>query len=131
MAAAGLVAAVTGCAQQLSVETADIASWQATALPTTGATVVQDAGRILDAQPIMRTADVPSGNYTLTLACEGGGKAFPAVRYAERELVDLGAACYGKRESIKLNVPESGTLEITASSVDAPLLYAYSLVTAG
>lgn len=121
------MAAVSGCSPQPSVETADIASWQATALPAAGRMVTQDAGRILNAEPMIRTEDVPAGNYTLTLACEGGGKAFLAVRSRERELVELGAACNGARESIQVKFPESGTLEITASSVDAPLLYAYRL----
>lgn len=113
------------------METADILSWQAKTLPATGTAVVaEDAGKILNAQPISRSEDVPAGNYTLTLACEGGGKTFLAVRQRERELADLGAACYGTPESIRVNLPDSGALEVTASSVDAPLLYAYRLVPA-
>jgi len=72
--------------------------------------------------------NVPEGNYTLTFVCEGGGKAFLTARVEERELIDFGAVCTGARESIKILIPESGPVEITASSVDAPLLYAYHLV---
>lgn len=130
VAAAGLLA-VSGCAQQLSVENGDVPAWKATALPSASGIVAEDSGRILNAQPMDRTANVPAGSYTLTLVCEGGGKAFLAVRSGGRELADLGAACYGSRESVKVAVQQSGPLEISASSVDAPLIYAYQLVAAG
>ncbi|MCQ6269393.1 hypothetical protein M8J71_02645 [Pseudarthrobacter sp. R1] len=71
---------------------------------------------------------MPEGNYSLVLACDGGGKAFLTARMEERELIDFGAACNGVRESIKVLIPQSGPVEFTASSVDAPLLYAYQLV---
>ncbi len=93
--------------------------------------IAEDAGKILNAQPIDRTEDVPAGKYTLTLVCEGGGKAFLAVRSGGKELADHGAACYGARESVKITLPESGPLELSVSSVDAPLIYAYQLVGAG
>ncbi|MBT2532344.1 hypothetical protein J7E83_09435 [Arthrobacter sp. ISL-48] len=131
VAAAGLLVAVSGCAQQLSVENADVPAWQATALPSAGGTVAEDSGKILNAQPVVRNRDVPAGTYTLTLACEGGGKAFLAVTSGGREVVDLGAACYGTRESVKVTLAESGPLEISASSVDAPVLFAYQLVESG
>jgi hypothetical protein len=131
VAAAALVLAVSGCAQQLSVENADVPAWQATALPATRGTVAEDSGKILNAQPVVHTKDVPAGSYTLTLACEGGGKAFLSVTSGGREVVDLGAACYGSRESVKVTLTQAGPLEISASSVDAPLLYAYQIVTAG
>jgi hypothetical protein len=131
VAAAALLLAVSGCAQQLSVENADVPAWQATALPSAPGTVAEDSGKILNAQPVVRTEDVPAGSYTLTLACEGGGKAFLAVTSGGREVVDLGAACYGTRESVKITLAESGPLEISASSVDAPVLFAYQLVAAG
>lgn len=131
VAAAAVVVAVSGCAQQLSVENADVPAWQATALPSATGVAAEDSGRILNAQPVDHTEDVPAGTYTLTLVCEGGGKAFLAVRSGGRELADLGAACYGTRESVKVTVPQSARLEISASSVDAPLIYAYQLVAAG
>jgi hypothetical protein len=129
--AAAVLLAVSGCGQQLSVENADVPAWKATALPSASGMVAEDSGRILNAQPMDHTANVPAGSYTLTLVCEGGGKAFLAVRFGGRELADLGAACYGTRESVKVTVPQSGPLEISASSVDAPLIYAYQLVAAG
>lgn len=128
---AAVLLGVTGCAQRLSVENADVPAWQATAMPSVSGIVAEDAGKILNAQPVDRTEDVPAGKYTLTLVCEGGGKAFLAVRSGGKQLADLGAACYGTRESVKLNLTASGALELSASSVDAPLIYAYQLVTSG
>jgi uncharacterized protein (DUF2147 family) len=131
VAAAVVLVAVSGCAQQLSVENADVPAWKATAMPSASGIVAEDAGKILNAQPIDHTENVPAGTYTLTLVCEGGGKAFLAVRSGGKELADLGAACYGTQESIKVNLRESGPLELSASSVDAPLIYAYQLVSEG
>jgi hypothetical protein len=130
-AAAAVLLGASGCAQQLSVENADVPAWKATALPTAGGIVAEDAGKILNAQPVDRTENVSAGSYTLTLVCEGGGKAFLAVRSGGKEVADLGAACYGTRESVKIRLANAGPLEISASSVDAPLLYAYQLVSAG
>ena len=130
-AAAAVLLGVSGCAQQLSVENADVPSWKATALPTASGIVAEDAGKILNAQPVDRTENVPAGSYTLTLVCEGGGKAFLAVRSGGKELADLGAACYGTRESVKITLQNPASVEISASSVDAPLIYAYQLVSAG
>jgi hypothetical protein len=131
LAAAAVVLGTSGCAQQLSVENADVPGWKATALPSTNGIVAEDAGRILNARPVDHTENVPAGTYSLTLVCDGGGKAFLAVRSAGRELVDLGAACYGTRETTKITVAKTGPLELSVSSVDAPTLYAYQLVQAG
>ncbi|QHK20368.1 hypothetical protein GU243_12160 [Pseudarthrobacter psychrotolerans] len=130
-AAAAVLLGVSGCAQQLSVENSDVPAWKATAMPSASGIVTEDAGKILNAQPIDHTENVPAGTYTLTLVCDGGGKAFLAVRSGGKELADLGAACYGTRESVKITLPETGPLELSVSSVDAPLIYAYQLVTAG
>jgi hypothetical protein len=129
--AAAVLLGASGCAQQLSVENADVPAWKATALPSASRVVAEDAGKILNAQPVDRTENVPAGSYTLTLVCEGGGKAFLAVRSGGKDLADLGAACYGTRESAKITLAADGRLEFSASSVDAPLLYAYQLVSAG
>jgi hypothetical protein len=129
--AAAVLLGASGCAQQLSVENADVPAWKATALPSATGVVAGDAGKILNAQPVDRTQNVPAGSYTLTLVCEGGGKAFLAVRSGGKELADLGAACHGTRESAKITLADDGPLEFSASSVDAPLLYAYQLVSAG
>ncbi|HEY8699717.1 MAG TPA: hypothetical protein VIM08_01960 [Arthrobacter sp.] len=130
LAAAALVLAVSGCAQQLSVGNADVPAWRATALPSARGTVVEDFGRILNAQPVVNSKDVPAGTYTLTLTCEGGGKAFLAVRSGGRQVAELGAACNSTRESTKMTLAQPGPLEISASSVDAPVLFAYQLVAA-
>lgn len=130
-AAAVVVLGVSGCSQQLSVENADVPAWKATALPSTARIVAEDSGRILNARPVEHTENLPAGTYTLTLVCDGGGKAFLAVRSAGQELVDLGAACYGTREATKITLAKAGTLDLSVSSVDAPTLYAYQLVQAG
>jgi hypothetical protein len=131
VAAAAVVLGTSGCGQQVSVENADVPAWKATALPSTGGIVAEDAGRILNARPVDHTENVPAGSYTLTLVCDGGGKAFLAVRSAGQELADLGAACYGTRESRKITLATAGALDLSVSSVDAPTLYAYQLVQAG
>ncbi|WP_255771308.1 hypothetical protein [Pseudarthrobacter sulfonivorans] len=131
VAAAVVVLAASGCAQQLSVENADVPGWKATALPSISGIVAEDSGRLLKAGPVEHTENVPAGTYTLTLVCDGGGKAFLAVRSAGQELVDLGAACYGTRESTKITLAKAAALELSVSSVDAPTLYAYQLVQAG
>lgn len=127
--AAGVLLGMAGCAQQLSVENADVPAWKATAMPSASGMVAEDAGKILNAQPVDHTENVPAGKYKLTLVCEGGGKAFLAVRSGGKQVADLGAACYGARESVKITIAESGPLELSASSVDAPLIYAYQVVT--
>ncbi|MDO5866978.1 hypothetical protein [Paenarthrobacter sp. SD-2] len=127
VAFAGIVLFLAGCTQQPSVETADIPSWEATALPATATIVAEGSGKILDTQPVVTSQNVPEGSYTLTLACDGGGKAFLTARVGDGESVRLGAACFGARESTNFDVPVAGPLEITASSVDAPVLYAYHL----
>ena len=93
--------------------------------------VLQDAGKILNRNRIVQeAASVPAGDYTLTITCDGGGKAFFGVTLAGKELTEAGAACNGSRETTKITVAKPGRMEISASSVDAPLLYAYHLVPA-
>jgi hypothetical protein len=121
-------AALAGCSPLVSVENADVPQWRATALPTAGGAVLDDAGKILNRDRIIReAADVPVGTYTLTSTCDGGGKAFFAVSLNGAALTEAGAACNGSKETARITLPESGRLEISASSVDAPLLYAYRL----
>jgi hypothetical protein len=74
---------------------------------------------------------VPAGTYTLTMTCEGGGKAFIAVSLGGRQLAEAGAACNGSRETTSLKVPAAGDVTLSTSSVDAPLLYAYHLAASG
>jgi hypothetical protein len=112
----------------VSIENADVPQWRATALPTGSGTVIEDAGKILNRDRIVQeAADVPAGRYTLTATCEGGGKAFFAVSLDGEAVVDAGAACNGSREITKITLPQAGRLEISTSSVDSPLIYAYQL----
>ncbi|MDR6793330.1 hypothetical protein J2X12_002502 [Pseudarthrobacter oxydans] len=127
--AAALVLA--GCSPVVSIENADVPQWQATALPPVPGAVLEDAGKILNRDRIIReAADVPAGRYILTATCEGGGKTFFAVSLDGKKLADAGAACNGSRESTKITLPDAGTLEISTYSVDAPLIYAYRLAPA-
>lgn len=127
-AAAVVVLAATACSPAGSIESADVPAWKATALPSAPGTVLEDAGKILNRDPIVRTASgVPAGNYTLTMTCEGGGKAFFAVSLDGSQLAEAGAACNGSRETARIKVPVAGEVKLSTSSVDAPLLYAYHL----
>ncbi|MFF1382052.1 hypothetical protein ACFVWT_00655 [Arthrobacter sp. NPDC058288] len=129
-AAAGtcLLVAASACSSAVSIENADVPAWKATALPTASGTVLEDAGKILNRQPLVKdAADVPAGTYTLTMTCDGGGKAFFTVSAGGKTLAEAGAACNGSRESAKITVPSAGTVQVSASSVDAPLIYAYHL----
>ncbi|MGO4188877.1 hypothetical protein [Pseudarthrobacter sp. TAF60_1] len=129
-AAAAVVLGMSGCSQQPSVENADVPAWKATALPSASGIVAEDSGRILSARPVNHTENLAAGTYTLTLVCDGGGKAFLAVGSAGQRLVDLGAACYGTRETTKITLAKAATLDLSVSSVDTPTLYAYQLVQA-
>ena len=129
-AAVGLAAAA--CSPTPSVESADVPAWKATALPTATGIVLEDAGKILNRDAIVRAAPaVPAGTYTLTMTCDGGGKAFFSVSLEGKELAEAGAACNGSRETARIKVPAAGEVKVSTSSVDAPLLYAYHLAAAG
>ena len=55
--------------------------------------MLEDAGKILNRNPIVRAASgVPAGTYTLTMTCDGGGKAFFAVSLDGSQLAEAGAA---------------------------------------
>ncbi|KIS26320.1 hypothetical protein TV39_16965 [Arthrobacter sp. SPG23] len=123
-----LVVAASACSSAVSIENADVPAWKATALPTASGTVLEDAGKILNREPLVKdAADVPAGVYTLTMTCDGGGKAFFTVTAGGTKLAEAGAACNGSRESAKITVPAAGAVQVSASSVDAPLIYAYHL----
>ncbi|MEV5052347.1 hypothetical protein [Arthrobacter sp. LAR12-1-1.1] len=127
-AAAVVVLAATACSPTGSVESADVPAWKATALPPVPGTVLEDAGKILNRNPIVRAASgVPAGTYTLTMTCDGGGKAFFAVSLDGSQLAEAGAACNGSRETARIKVPATGEVTLSTSSVDAPLIYAYHL----
>ncbi|WP_457973764.1 hypothetical protein [Arthrobacter sp. D1-17] len=129
--AGALLLVLPACSPRVSIENADVPAWKATALPSAQSAVLEDAGKILNRDRIIQeTGSIPAGRYILTATCEGGGKAFFAVSVDGNPIADTGAACNGSREISKLNVPKAGALEISASSVDAPLIYAYQLVPA-
>ncbi|MDQ0767745.1 hypothetical protein QF031_000494 [Pseudarthrobacter defluvii] len=124
--------AIAGCSPVTSGKNADVPKWRATALPSSPAGVVlQDSGKILNRDRIVQeAARVPAGSYTLTAVCDGTGKAFFAVSLDGKALTEAGAACNGRQETTKITLPTAGRVEISTSSVDAPLLYAYRLVPA-
>jgi hypothetical protein len=130
-AAAAVVLAASACSPVRSIESADVPEWKATALPSASGILLEDAGKILNRDPIVKAAvGVPAGSYTLTMSCDGGGKAFFEVSLDGRILTEAGAACNGSRETARIIVPATGTVEISTASVDAPLLYGYHLVPA-
>ena len=131
LAAAAVVLAAAACSPVNSIESADVPAWKATALPSAAGIVIEDAGKILNRDPIVKTAPgIGAGTYVLTITCDGGGKAFFDVSLDGARLTEAGAACNGSRETARIEVPAAGTLQISASSVDAPLIYAYHLVPA-
>jgi hypothetical protein len=128
-AGAAVVLAAAACSPAGSIESADVPAWKATALPSAHGMVFEDAGKILNRDPIAKTAPgIGPGTYVLTITCDGGGKAFFEVSLDGARLTEAGAACNGSRETARITVPAAGTLRISASSVDAPLIYAYQLV---
>jgi len=133
VAAAGAAVAVftAACSPAGSIESTDVSAWKATALPSASGTVLADAGKILTGNPVAKTATVPAGSYTLTMTCDGGGKEFFDVTLDGKRLTEAGAACNGSRETARITVPAAGNVSISASSVDAPLIFAYQLVSAG
>ncbi|HEX9089578.1 MAG TPA: hypothetical protein VF867_18955 [Arthrobacter sp.] len=130
-AGAAVVLAAAACSPAGSIESADVPAWKATALPSAGGIVLEDSGKILTRDPIVKAAPaIGAGTYVLTSSCDGGGKAFFKVSLDGAPLSEAGAACNGSRETARIKVPAAGTLEISTSSVDAPLIYAYQLVPA-
>ena len=130
-AGAAVVLSAAACSPAGSIESADVPAWQATALPSAEGSVFADAGKILNRDPIVKTAPgFGPGTYILTITCDGGGKAFFDVTLDGARLTEAGAACNGSRETARIKVPAAGTLRISTSSVDAPLIYAYQLAPA-
>ena len=133
LAAAAGAAIVLGASARSpagSIESADVNAWQASALPSASGAVLADAGRIRDRNPVAKDATVPAGSYTLTMTCEGGGKEFFEVSLDGQRLTEAGAACNGSRETARITVPVAGKLKVSASSVDAPLIFAYHVAPA-
>lgn len=121
---------LAGCSTS-SVENADVPKWRATALPEAPGVVLQDSGKILNRdRTVQQAATVPAGRYTLTLVCDGSGKAFFDVMLDGKAVAEAGAACNGSRETTRISLPTAGRVEISGASVDAPLVYAYQLAPA-
>ncbi|MET1064531.1 MAG: hypothetical protein ABWX85_06130 [Arthrobacter sp.] len=130
-AGAAVVLAAAACSPAASIESADVQAWKATALPSADGVVLEDAGKILNRDPIVKAATgIAPGTYVLTITCDGGGKAFFEVSLDGVRLSEAGAACNGSRETARISVPAPGALQVSGSSVDAPLIYAYQLVPA-
>ena len=130
-AGAAVVLTAAACSAAGSIESADVPAWKATALPSADGIVLEDAGKILNRDPVAKTAPaVDAGSYVLTISCEGGGKAFFEVSLDGARLSETGAACNGSRETARIRVPAAGALRISASSVDAPLIFAYQVAPA-
>jgi hypothetical protein len=130
-AGAAVVLAASACSPVRSIESVDVPAWKATALPSASGIVLEDAGKLLNRDPIVKAATgVPTGSYTLTVSCDGGGKAFFEVSLDGLTLTEAGAACNGSRETARITLPAAGTVEISTASVDAPLIYAYHLAAA-
>ncbi|MET4094039.1 hypothetical protein [Arthrobacter sp. UYCu712] len=129
-AGAAILFAASACSAAGSIESADVPAWKATALPSATGIVFEDAGKILNRNPIVKTAAIRAGSYTLTMSCDGGGKAFFDVSLDGTRLTEAGAACNGSRETARIKVPADGTVQISAASVDAPLIFAYQLAPA-
>jgi hypothetical protein len=129
-AGAAVVLGASACSPAGSIESTDVATWKATALPSASGIVLADAGKILNRDPIAKDATVAAGKYILTMSCDGGGKEFFDVSLDGKRLTEAGAACNGSRETARIAVPTTGRLTISASSVDAPLIFAYQVVPA-
>ncbi|MET1021780.1 MAG: hypothetical protein ABWX69_06225 [Arthrobacter sp.] len=130
-AGAAVVLSAAACSPAGSVEHADVPAWKATALPSAAGIVLEDAGKILNREPVVKAASgIAPGTYVLTMTCDGGGKAFFEVSLDGARLSEAGAACNGSRETARIRVPAPGTLQVSSSSVDAPLIFAYQLMPA-
>ncbi|MDJ0319224.1 hypothetical protein [Pseudarthrobacter sp. PS3-L1] len=132
LGSAVILVALTGCSSQVSVEKADVAQWQATALPSPtagapGAVAVEESGKLVDTDSAQVSVEVPAGRYTLTMVCEGGGKAFLYAESGGKDVADVGAACYAGKESTPLSLSSDTEVTFRLSSVDAPLLWSYRL----
>ncbi|MFW0773157.1 hypothetical protein ACLRGI_08300 [Paenarthrobacter nitroguajacolicus] len=128
---AAVLLGVCGCQAPVNIEDADVPAWKDKVLPPASGVVLEDSGRILNRDPLVKeTPNVQAGSYTLTMACDGGGKAYFAVSSGGSKVADAAAACNGNRDVVKIKVPGTGPLSISTSSVDAPLIFAYHLVPA-
>lgn len=130
--AAAALLGVSACQAPVNIQDADVPAWKEKVLPATSTAVLEDSGKILNRDPLVKeSADVPAGNYTLTMACDGDGKAYFAVSSGGKKITDAAAACNASLDVVKIKVPGNGPVSISTSSVDAPLIFAYHLVPSG
>ncbi|MFJ3958344.1 hypothetical protein [Arthrobacter sp. NPDC090010] len=123
-----LIGAVGGCSQQPSIEKADVPSWQATALPADPQAALSGQGKLLDRNPAdAGHGTVAAGNYSMTMTCAGNGKIYFEILSGGKTVGNATSACNGNKDRVDLTIP-GGELTVRASSVDVPLLYAFSLV---
>ncbi|MCD4852457.1 hypothetical protein LN996_16705 [Arthrobacter sp. AK01] len=128
---AGALLGVSACQAPVNIADADVPAWKDKVLPAANGVVLEDSGKILNRDELVKEAPgVTAGTYTLTMACDGGGKAYFAVSSGGNKITDAAAACNGNLDVVKIKVPGTGALSISTSSVDAPLIYAYHLVPA-
>ncbi|MGO4145435.1 hypothetical protein AB4Y77_10155 [Paenarthrobacter sp. YAF11_1] len=126
--AAAVLLGVSACQAPVNIADADVPAWKEKVLPAASGAVLEDSGKILNRDPLVKESpSVPAGTYTLTMACDGGGKAYFAVSLSGNKIADAAAACNGSLDVVKIKVPAAGPLNISTNSVDAPLIYAYHL----
>ncbi|MDR6988102.1 hypothetical protein J2Y66_002600 [Paenarthrobacter nitroguajacolicus] len=128
---AGALLGASACQAPVNIADADVPAWRDKVLPAANGAVLEDSGKILNRDPLVKgSPGVEAGTYTLTMACDGGGKAYFAVSSGGNKIADAAAACNGSLDVVKIKVPGNGAVSISTSSVDAPLIYAYHLVPA-
>ncbi|MGF6833572.1 hypothetical protein QF015_001741 [Paenarthrobacter sp. TE4293] len=128
---AGALLGASACQAPVNIADADVPAWRDKVLPAANGAVLEDSGKILNRDPLVKESPgVEAGTYTLTMACDGGGKAYFAVSSGGNKIADAAAACNGSLDVVKIKVPGNGAVSISTSSVDAPLIYAYHLVPA-
>ncbi|WP_287903218.1 hypothetical protein [Arthrobacter sp.] len=126
-----LLGTVSGCVQRPGIEQVDVPSWQATALPSAPGAVLGGSGKLLDRQPADSfLAHLEAGKYTFTMTCEGNGKTYFTLSVAGKEAADATSACNGNKDVVTVSLP-AGDLSVKASTVDAPIIYAFQLVPKG
>jgi len=126
-----LLGTVSGCVQRPGIEQVDVPSWQATALPSAPGLVLGGSGKLLNREPASTSlAHLQAGNYTLTMTCEGNGKTYFTLTVAGKEVADATSACNGNKDIVTLSLP-AGDLDVRASTVDAPIIYAFQLTPKG
>jgi hypothetical protein len=89
-------------ALRLPVSGAELDEWVKQALPDAEGQVFHTGSGLLDAdaERSETTSQLPSGNYTLTLACRSTSRVSFSVRNGEEELIDLNLRCGTSRVNV-------------------------------